>query len=156
MPAQHHGPPPKIASRCAVFAKTDLIHAQQEGHSLGAICDGLCKGLAKNITDTLFHDTALGGKSEPAPFHGLENRPFPFVPENLGMQGAVFVDAGSLWDPSQLAELRGETEEEVRFRVGHHADHPARRVRDARDRVHGAEERHSQTRSGHWQYPASH
>ena len=29
--------------------------------------------------------------------------PFPFVPENLGMQGAVFVDAGSLWDPSQLA-----------------------------------------------------
>ena len=29
--------------------------------------------------------------------------PFPFVPENIGMQGAVFVDAGSLWDPSQLA-----------------------------------------------------
>ena len=29
--------------------------------------------------------------------------PFPFVPENLGIQGAVFVDAGSLWDPSQLA-----------------------------------------------------
>jgi predicted CoA-substrate-specific enzyme activase len=53
---------PDIASRCSVFAKTDLIHAQQEGHSLGAICDGLCKGLAKNITDTLFHDTALGGK----------------------------------------------------------------------------------------------
>ena len=29
--------------------------------------------------------------------------PFPFIPENIGMQGAVFVDAGSLWDPSQLA-----------------------------------------------------
>jgi outer membrane protein insertion porin family len=29
--------------------------------------------------------------------------PFPFVPDNLGMSGAVFVDAGSLWDPSQLA-----------------------------------------------------
>ncbi len=53
---------PDIASRCSVFAKTDLIHAQQEGYSLGAICDGLCKGLAKNITDTLFHDTALGGE----------------------------------------------------------------------------------------------
>ena len=48
---------PDIASRCSVFAKTDLIHAQQEGHSLAAICDGLCKGLAKNITDTLFHDS---------------------------------------------------------------------------------------------------
>ena len=45
---------PKIASRCAVFAKTDLIHAQQEGYSLEAICDGLCHGLAKNIFDTLF------------------------------------------------------------------------------------------------------
>jgi outer membrane protein insertion porin family len=29
--------------------------------------------------------------------------PFPFVPDNLGMQGAVFVDAGSLWQPSDLA-----------------------------------------------------
>ncbi len=53
---------PDIASRCSVFAKTDLIHAQQEGHSLAAICDGLCKGLAKNITDTLFHDFAQGGE----------------------------------------------------------------------------------------------
>ncbi len=45
---------PKIASRCAVFAKTDLIHAQQEGYSLAEICDGLCHGLAKSVTDTLF------------------------------------------------------------------------------------------------------
>jgi outer membrane protein insertion porin family len=29
--------------------------------------------------------------------------PFPFLPDNLGMQGAVFVDAGSLFDPSALA-----------------------------------------------------
>jgi outer membrane protein insertion porin family len=29
--------------------------------------------------------------------------PFPYVPDSIGMQGAVFVDAGSLWDPSQLA-----------------------------------------------------
>jgi predicted CoA-substrate-specific enzyme activase len=45
---------PKIASRCSVFAKTDLIHAQQEGYTLPEICDGLCYGLAKNIVDTLF------------------------------------------------------------------------------------------------------
>ena len=45
---------PDIASRCSVFAKTDLIHAQQKGYSLEAICDSLCKGLAKNIVDTLF------------------------------------------------------------------------------------------------------
>lgn len=53
---------PDIASRCSVFAKTDLIHAQQEGYSLAAICNGLCKGLAKNITDTLFHDAVREGK----------------------------------------------------------------------------------------------
>lgn len=29
--------------------------------------------------------------------------PFPLLPDSLGMQGAVFVDAGSLWDPSQSA-----------------------------------------------------
>jgi predicted CoA-substrate-specific enzyme activase len=45
---------PKIASRCAVFAKTDLVHAQQEGYALAEICDGLCHGLAKNIVDTAF------------------------------------------------------------------------------------------------------
>jgi len=47
---------PKIATRCAVFAKTDLIHAQQEGYALEEICEGLCRGLAKNLADTLFQD----------------------------------------------------------------------------------------------------
>jgi predicted CoA-substrate-specific enzyme activase len=48
--------PPKIATRCAVFAKTDLIHAQQEGYSIGQISDGLCEGLAKNVVDSLIPD----------------------------------------------------------------------------------------------------
>ncbi len=53
---------PLIASRCAVFAKTDLIHAQQEGYSFKEISDGLCYGLAKNITDTLFTGARPHGK----------------------------------------------------------------------------------------------
>ncbi len=44
---------PKIATRCSVFAKTDIIHSQQEGYSLEEICDGLSLGLARNIADTL-------------------------------------------------------------------------------------------------------
>ena len=48
---------PKIASRCAVFAKTDLIHAQQEGYKKEEIADGLSYGLSKNIVDTLFNNT---------------------------------------------------------------------------------------------------
>ncbi|MEN6488274.1 MAG: acyl-CoA dehydratase activase, partial [Smithella sp.] len=47
---------PKIATRSSVFAKTDLIHAQQEGYSVGQISDGLCEGLAKNVIDTLIPD----------------------------------------------------------------------------------------------------
>lgn len=29
--------------------------------------------------------------------------PLPLIPENMGMQGAVFVDAGSLWEPGESA-----------------------------------------------------
>jgi len=57
----NRGTPPKIASRCAVFAKTDLAHAQQEGHSLEAICDGLCRGVATNIVGTLFTGEEVHG-----------------------------------------------------------------------------------------------
>jgi len=60
MAERNQGKVPEIASRCSVFAKTDLIHAQQEGYSPEAICDGLCKGLARNLADTLFHDFATG------------------------------------------------------------------------------------------------
>jgi predicted CoA-substrate-specific enzyme activase len=56
------GTPARISTRCAVFARTDLVHAQQEGYSLEEICDGLCRGLAQNIADTL-----LGGEAAAAP-----------------------------------------------------------------------------------------
>ncbi len=51
---------PQIATRCAVFAKTDLIHAQQEGYNVEQICDGLCHGLAKNLSNTLFKNKNIG------------------------------------------------------------------------------------------------
>ena len=53
------GEPPKIATRCAVFAKTDLVHCQQQGYSLEAICAGLCQGLARTIADTLVKGVTL-------------------------------------------------------------------------------------------------
>ncbi len=55
MALKNSSPVPEIAARCSVFAKTDLIHAQQKGYGLEAICDSLCKGLADNIADTLFN-----------------------------------------------------------------------------------------------------
>ena len=46
---------PFLATRCAVFSNTDIIHAQQRGFSVNAICDSLCKGLAENINNAVFN-----------------------------------------------------------------------------------------------------
>jgi len=43
IPVDEHAP--LVASRCAVFAKTDLIHLQQAGHTPEALYIGLCQGL---------------------------------------------------------------------------------------------------------------
>ncbi|MEE8441780.1 MAG: BadF/BadG/BcrA/BcrD ATPase family protein, partial [Spirochaetia bacterium] len=59
--SENTGALPKVASRCAVFAKTDLIHAQQEGYSLPEICDGLCLGLARNLVDAVITGTPPAG-----------------------------------------------------------------------------------------------
>ncbi|MCK4803216.1 MAG: hypothetical protein KAT88_01610 [Spirochaetes bacterium] len=50
---RYKGKTPVIATRCAVFAKTDITHAMQEGYSLDAICAGLCEGIARNVLDVL-------------------------------------------------------------------------------------------------------
>ena len=42
--------PPRIAARCSVFAKTDLIHLQQKGVPLGAMLCGLCDSIARGVT----------------------------------------------------------------------------------------------------------
>jgi predicted CoA-substrate-specific enzyme activase len=44
---------PVIATRCAVFAKTDIIHAMQEGYSKQAVAAGLCEGIGRSIVDNL-------------------------------------------------------------------------------------------------------
>ena len=40
--------PTSIASRCSVFAESDMIHKQQIGHKIEDIIAGLCQGLARN------------------------------------------------------------------------------------------------------------
>lgn len=45
---------PLVATRCAVFAKTDLIHLQQDGHSPHALYNGLCKGLVMSGLKSIF------------------------------------------------------------------------------------------------------
>ncbi len=53
--------PPTIATRCSVFAKSDLIHRQQEGYSKGAMWSGLCRGMTATLLQTLLKGKPLQG-----------------------------------------------------------------------------------------------
>ena len=55
--------PPAIATRCAVFAKTDLIHRQQEGYSKEALWSGLCKGMTNTFMQILLRGKKLEGRT---------------------------------------------------------------------------------------------
>ena len=55
------GPTPSIATRCAVFAKSDIIHAQADGFSKDAIAAGLCEGLAAGVLASVLKGRRLDG-----------------------------------------------------------------------------------------------
>jgi predicted CoA-substrate-specific enzyme activase len=43
----------KIAGRCSVFAKTDMIHAQQKGYTPAEVIRGLCEAVARNFKSSI-------------------------------------------------------------------------------------------------------
>jgi predicted CoA-substrate-specific enzyme activase len=43
----------RVAGRCSVFAKTDMIHAQQKGYSTDQILRGLCEAVARNFKSAI-------------------------------------------------------------------------------------------------------
>ena len=45
--------PPRVAGRCSVFAKSDMIHLQQQATPVHDIVAGLCLGLARNLKGSL-------------------------------------------------------------------------------------------------------
>ena len=57
----------KIAGRCSVFAKSDMIHAQQRGYAPAEVLSGLCDAVARN-----FKSSIMKGKrvKKPAVFIG--------------------------------------------------------------------------------------
>src|SRR5205814_547887 len=46
---RHAGCAARIAGRCSVFAKSDMIHAQQKGYAPAEILRGLCDAVARNF-----------------------------------------------------------------------------------------------------------
>ena len=64
----------QIAGRCSVFAKSDMVHAQQRGFSPNEILCGLCEAVARN-------------------FRGAVTRGRPIVPD-VGLVGGVAANGG--------------------------------------------------------------
>jgi len=133
--AEQSGPQtPRIASRCSVFAKTDLIHAQQEGWALSEISDGLCSGLARNIADTLFPAEQLASPTVMVGGVALNRRVVQHLSaiagteilcdENAALYGAIGAVQRALQiaanedaprNPRSAADILGKQEERRRY-----------------------------------------
>mgnify|MGYP003681892236 CR=1 FL=1 len=91
--------PPRIAGRCSVFAKTDMIHLQQDATPDYDIVAGLCHALARN-----FHSNICRGKKfeSPIAFQGG-------VAANAGMVTAfetvLQLEPGELLIPEHFASM---------------------------------------------------
>ena len=91
--------PARIAGRCSVFAKSDMIHLQQIGTPMEDIVAGLCRALARNFKSVI----AKGKRFE---------RPIGFiggVAANRGLAGAfeavLGLEAGQLIVPEHFSCL---------------------------------------------------
>jgi len=91
--------PPRIAGRCSVFAKTDMIHLQQEATPDYDIVAGLCHAMARNFKSNI-------GKGKdferPIAFHGG-------VAANAGMirafESVLELEPGELLIPEHFASM---------------------------------------------------
>ncbi len=111
--------PPTIATRCTVFAKSDLIHRQQEGYSPEEMWAGLCKGMSTTLLQTLLKGSPLRGETvivggvaqNQVVMHWLDtmvNTPLhTFDSAHLAAaEGAILLGRTGRWP----AEIRGESD----------------------------------------------
>lgn len=91
--------PPRIAGRCSVFAKTDMIHLQQGATPDYEIIAGLCLAMARNLKSNIAKGKTI---RKPVVFQGG-------VAHNLGVRQAfrqVFeLDEGDLIIPPHFCSL---------------------------------------------------
>ena len=87
--ARHDGVAPPVATRCAVFAKTDMIHLQQEGFPIEAVAKGLCYGLGASTVEGLLGGSRLEGKTALVGGVALNELVVDAVREKLGVELVV-------------------------------------------------------------------
>jgi len=80
----------RIAGRCSVFAKSDMIHAQQKGYSPAEILRGLCDAVARNFKSSIVKGrpvqapvALIGAVSQNAGVTGALREAFALSPESL-------------------------------------------------------------------------
>lgn len=98
--------PPDIATRCAVFAKSDLIHRQQEGYTREQMWNGLCRGVVATMLSSAFKGDV---PSEPILFCGglfLNKIVREWITRSVA--NPVFADEG-VFVAAQGAALWGES-----------------------------------------------
>jgi len=87
----------RIAGRCSVFAKSDMIHAQQKGYTTDQILRGLCDAVARNFKSAIVKGREV---APPVAFIGA-------VALNRGVSGAMReafkLDEGQLIIPELYA-----------------------------------------------------
>jgi predicted CoA-substrate-specific enzyme activase len=92
--------PPRIAGRCSVFAKSDMIHLQQIATPVEDIVAGLCFAVARNfkgsisrgrkiISPVSFQGGVAANKGLVRAFRELFELDELFVPEDYALMGAI-------------------------------------------------------------------
>lgn len=91
--------PPRIAGRCTVFAKSDMIHLQQKGTPDYEIVAGLCLAVARNFASNL---STRNGLKKPISFQGG-------VAANIGVirafERVLGLEEGELIIPKHFAAM---------------------------------------------------
>jgi predicted CoA-substrate-specific enzyme activase len=114
----------RIAGRCSVFAKSDMIHAQQKGYSTAEVLKGLCEAVSRNFKSNIVRGRKvvapvafIGGVSQNAGVVRSLADAFHLAPENLivpelyGWLGAI--GAALLASPSQPQSFHLEAKSSV-------------------------------------------
>jgi predicted CoA-substrate-specific enzyme activase len=92
--------PPRIAGRCSVFAKSDMIHLQQIATPVEDIVAGLCFAVARNFKGSIakgrkillplaFHGGVAANKGMVRAFREILRTEELFVPEDHALMGAI-------------------------------------------------------------------
>src|SRR5512143_1293448 len=149
--------PPRIAGRCSVFAKSDMIHLQQIATPVGEIVAGLCFAVARNFNGSIargrsivppvsFQGGVAANKGMVRAFREVLELDELFVPPDFVLMGALGAAMKAADEGTGAAFRLDALEEYLQTARDSVAGHPpllregdafyARHVGDSRDVVH--------------------